>query len=300
MVGQQQVADPAPDQAIPDDHAPDGAVDLVEAAERLRGLEPMVRRICTSRLRGPDGEDAAQRTLERIWKTAISGRDMASGRPIESWPAYAAATAKFQVLTRHRDAARHAARPSSDLAEHVWADTGPGPAAQAERADEVAHARERVEALLAQLSPRQAEVMRATALAGRSSEDAARELGISADGLRSIQVRAMARMRELCGTQSPNPLSKNVPYSQQYATRTARATAAGEAAAPRAGDPLVEARVSVARAAGAVTAAHATAGAAESDPARRAHEHLAQDDADLHGLDDGTDSTGDVAVRGAA
>lgn len=238
MVGQQEVLVPARDSGS-------------DTAARLREVEPMVRAICRGRLGEVDGDDAAQRALLVVW------RALESDREIESVWGYAAATARYEVLNSYRDFARRPT-PTEDITEaaRVAADE-PGPAEQAERRDEVAHARERVEALLAQLSPRQAEVMRASVLADRSTADAAAELGITPTGVRAAQVRAMAQMRELCGARSPNPQALNLTSTDRgkrdweaekarRADRDVAVIAVGAVAdAPAKDDPLVRARAAV-------------------------------------------------------
>lgn len=186
----------------------DALIDVRDTAEQLREVEPMVRAICRGRLGEVDGDDAAQRALLGVW------RALESDREIESVWGYAAATARYEVLNSHQDFAR---RPTpTDVTEAAWvAADEPGPAEQAERRDEIAHARERVEALLAQLSPRQAEVMRASVLAERSTADAAAALGITPTGVRATQVRAMAQMREMCGVRSPNPQALNLTSAER-------------------------------------------------------------------------------------
>ncbi|MGI8815327.1 MAG: RNA polymerase sigma factor [Pseudonocardia sp.] len=226
----------------------DAFIDVRDAAAQLREVEPMVRAICRGRLGEVDGDDAAQRALLGVW------RALESDREIESVWGYAAATARYEVLNSYQDFAR---RPTpTDVTEAAWvASDEPGPAEQAERRDEVAHARERVEALLAQLSPRQTEVMRASVLAERSTADAAAALGITPTGVRATQVRAMAQMRALCGTRSPNPQALNLTSTERgkrawEAEKTRRAdrdVAAGPADAEVDGndDPVAWARTAV-------------------------------------------------------
>ncbi|WP_300010960.1 sigma-70 family RNA polymerase sigma factor [Pseudonocardia sp.] len=222
------------------------ARDRTDTAARLREVEPMVRAICRGRLGEVDGDDAAQRALLGIW------RALESDREIESVWGYAAATARYEVLNSYQDFAR---RPTpTDVTEATWvAANEPGPAEQVERRDETAHARERVEALLAQLSPRQAEVMRASVLADRGTADAAVELGITPTGVRAAQVRAMAQMRELCGVRSPNPQALNLTSAErgkraweaEKARRADRDAAAVPADADSDDDPLAHARAAV-------------------------------------------------------
>jgi RNA polymerase sigma factor (sigma-70 family) len=222
----------------------DSAIDVRDASAQLREVEPMVRAICRGRLGEVDGDDAAQRALLGVW------RALESDREIESVWGYAAATARYEVINSYQDFAR---RPTpTDVTEAAWvAADEPGPAEQAERRDEIVHARERVEALLAQLSPRQAEVMRASVLADRSTADAAAELGITPTGVRAAQVRAMAQMRELCGARSPNPQALNLTSTErgkraweaEKARRADRETAVAHA--EPADEPLVRAQAAV-------------------------------------------------------
>ena len=244
-----------------------------DSAVRLGEVEPMVRAICRARLGEVAGDDAAQRALLRVW------RKLESERGVDCVPTYAATCARYETLSAYRDFQR-SATPAGDLAEALWADPEPGPVEQAERADEVAHARERVEVLLAQLSPRQAEIMRTSVLADRSTADAATELGITPTGVRAAQVRAMARMRELSGTRSPNPQALNLTSAErgkrsweaEKARVAARRANAEEAVEPAtiADDPLVRARAAVEALDGKCDTAADTAGDGAPDPMDRA------------------------------
>jgi RNA polymerase sigma factor (sigma-70 family) len=198
-------------------------------AEQLAAVEPMVRGICRARLGAADGDDAAQRTMLTLWRRLEAG-DRA---PIESLPGYAAVCARYEVLSSLGEFGRRPTVAIGEAAQWACVDDAPGPEAQALRAAEQAEAAARVEELLAALTPRQAEVLRATKLADTDvdTDVAARELGINASSVRSTQVRAMARLRELCGTRSPNPLASRVPLAERrkaawaasWARRSARA-----------------------------------------------------------------------------
>lgn len=211
-----------------------------DAAARLREVEPMVRAICRRRLGEADGDDAAQRALLTIWRT------LESERGVDFLPTYAATCARYETLAAYRGFQR-TPTPAGDMSEQLWADADPGPAEQAERVDEIAHARERVEALLAQLTPRQADVMRATVLADRDTAEAAELLGIIPSSVRTAQVRAMARLRELSGTRSPNPLALNRTTEEraQLEAQAHRARVAAHAADAEPADPMTDARAAV-------------------------------------------------------
>ena len=198
-------------------------------AEQLAAVEPIVRGICRSRLGAADGDDAAQRTMVTLWR-----RLEAADRPrIESLPGYAAVCARYEVLASLGEFQRRPTVAIGEATERACVDDAPGPEAQALRAAEVAEAAARVEQLLGALTPREVEVLRATKLAATEPDTAtaARELGITPTSVRSAQVRAMARLRELCGTRSPNPLASQVPLAERrkaawaasWAARSARA-----------------------------------------------------------------------------
>ena len=197
-------------------------------AEQLAAVEPMVRGICRSRLGAADGDDAAQRTMVTLWR-----RLEAADRPrIESLPGYATVCARYEVMANLGEFQRRPTVVIGEATERACVDDALGPEAQALRAAEVAEAATRVEQLLGALTPREVEVLRATKLAATEPDTAtaARELGITPTSVRSAQVRAMARLRELCGTRSPNPLASRVPladrrkaaWAASWAERSAR------------------------------------------------------------------------------
>ncbi|OLT21693.1 hypothetical protein BJF78_34105 [Pseudonocardia sp. CNS-139] len=198
------------------------------AAGRVAGqvaeVEPMVRAICRRRFGDHDGDDVAQHVLVRLW------RALESGREFDSVHKYAATAARCEALP---DRKQRVPVPVGDIAEWWGDETAPGPAEQVERSEEVAQAKARVEGLLEQLKPREAEAIRATALAERSPAEAAEELGIKPTSVRSSQVRAMARLRDLCGTRTSNPLANDVPFTDRgrYHWQQDKARAAAREAA---------------------------------------------------------------------
>ena len=194
----------------------------MSVAEQLAAVEPIVRGICRSRLGAADGDDAAQRTMLTLW------RRLQAGRQIQSLPAYAAVCARYEVVSSLGEFQRRPTVAIGEATERACVDDAPGPEAQTLRAADVAEAAARVEELLGQLTPWQAEVMRATKLADTEPDTAtaARELGITPSSVRTAQARAMARLRELCGTHSPNPLASAVPEAQRRQASWAERTAA--------------------------------------------------------------------------
>jgi RNA polymerase sigma factor (sigma-70 family) len=212
---------------------PRTAVTERSVAEQLAAVEPLVGGICRSRLGAADGDDAAQRTMVTLWR-----RLEAADRPrIESLPGYATVCARYEVLASLGEFQRRPTVAIGEATERACVDDAPGPEAQALRAAEVAEAAARVEQLLGALTPREVEVLRATKLAATEPDTAtaARELGISPTSVRSAQVRAMARLRELCGTRSPNPLASPVPLAER---RKAAWTAAWTARSARAAEQM--------------------------------------------------------------
>jgi RNA polymerase sigma factor (sigma-70 family) len=195
-------------------------------AEQLAAVEPLVRGICRSRLGAADGDDAAQRTMLTLWRRLEAG----DRTPIESLPGYAAVCARYEVLASLGEFHRQLTMAIGEATERACVDDDPGPEAQTLRAAEVAEAAARVEQLLAALTPREAEVLRATKLAATEPDTAtaARALCITPSSVRSAQVRAMARLRELCGTRSPNPLASQVPLAERR--KAARASWAAHSA----------------------------------------------------------------------
>jgi RNA polymerase sigma factor (sigma-70 family) len=166
---------------------------VIPSPEDVRDLlevEPVVRAICRRRLGRDEGDDAAQTVLVRLWQAVVDGREIRDMR------AYAISTANYQVMPDIRQLRRKAWATDHEEAGR-WADPGPGPDEEAIRHEEAAHAAARVDELLATLSPRQVDVLRATALADRSCEDAGPLLGILTGSVRSTRWRAMERLRAM-------------------------------------------------------------------------------------------------------
>ena len=199
-------------------------------AEQLAAVEPIVRGVCRSRLGAADGDDAAQRTMLTLW------RRLEAGRRIDSLPAYATVCARYEVLASLSEFHRRPTVTIGEATERACVDDAPGPEAQALRGAEMAEAAARVEKLLGGLTPREVEVLRATKLADTDTATAARALGITPSSVRSVQVRAMARLRALCGTRSRNPLASNVPYAERckasWAAKKARLAEHGRQRSP--------------------------------------------------------------------
>lgn len=216
MVAIQDDAATVPPVATPPTAGPDET-----RLEQLVEAEPVVRRICRSRLGYWDGDDAAQEALLSTWR-ALQRPDFEDRGSLVPYAACAARSfsgradrwrAGAGVETRHPRPV-----PAGDGAE-AWFDAGPGPDELAEYHEDAAAARLRVGELLGSLTPRQREAVVECALRERDTDQVADELGLTASSVRSNQVRAMARMRELCGTRSTNPLAANRSDAEQYARR---------------------------------------------------------------------------------
>lgn len=197
-------------------------LDVREA--QLREAEPMVRRMCRARLGYWDGDDAAQDVLDAVWRKARRPEFEDRG----SLAGYAATVARYRINDAYA-ARERAAFPAGEWDE-LWADGARTPEEQVERDADVAHAGRQVDGLLETLTPRQREAVTECALRERDTEDVADELGLSPSSVRSSQVRAMARMREVCGTRSTNPLSAGVGEYERNRGRWERERDAREAA----------------------------------------------------------------------
>jgi RNA polymerase sigma factor (sigma-70 family) len=247
------------------------------AAARVAEVEPMVRAICRSRLGHHAGDDAAQQVLLRIW------RHMDGGREFENLHSYAVVSARYECLPDSRPGRPQSVIAVGEVAD-LWADDVPGPCEQVVRAEQASTTTARVEELLSRLTPREAEAVRSTVLADRSTAEAAQTLGIKPTSVRSAQVRAMARLRELCSTQSPNPLAHNLTAVERGRRQWQREKARGtNVEQDRDGgdavhdDPLELARSAVAGAEDAGWQLAQSALAAELPAAERADDHEHED-----------------------
>ena len=175
--------------------------------EQLVEAEPVVRRICRSRLGYWDGDDIAQEALLSTWRAAQRPDFEDRGTLVP----YAASAARSLVKTGYQRRDRQPV-PAGDQTEwgDAWFDQAPGPDQVAEHAEAAAQARARVGELLERLTPRQREAVTECALGERDTDQVAAQWGVNASSVRSSQVRAMARMRELCGTRSINPLASGL------------------------------------------------------------------------------------------
>lgn len=219
------VATPTHQQPIPDTgHGAPGAGLDESRLSQLVEAEPVVRRICRSRLGYWDGDDAAQEALLSTWRAvqrpgfedrgtlvpyAATAARSFSGR-VDRWRAGAGVETRVPRST-----------PVGDQTEwgDAWFDPAPGPDELAEHREDSAAARLRVGELLGQLTRRQREAVIECALRERDTDQVADELGLTPSSVRSNQVRAMARMREMCGTRSTNPLARHRSDAEQYERR---------------------------------------------------------------------------------
>ena len=199
-----------------------------EKARRLEAVAPMVRAICGSRHRGTNGDDAAQAVLEQVWRA----QHRQHFDDEESVRRYAAAVARVMPASVDRRSVR--AAPVGNVAEALSVDETAGPVERFDRTEAMAEAAERVSALLEGLTLREREVIRATHLGERTTAEAAAELGLTPSGVRSVQTRAMARMRETLDIASPNPLASGVPERERVraAERLGRGFPDGPKSAP--------------------------------------------------------------------
>lgn len=181
------------------------ATDLADVAD-------LARRICVSRLGVDDGADAAQEAILRLW--------LAVQRPefrAEGLYRYAAALARYEVFRAYRARDRHRHSRLGDAAEHVVADPAPS---VAERVEQKLDAAVAVAELAADLPARQRAVLAASMATDWDTDVVATRLSLTASGVRSAQVRAMAQLRAAAGVSSPNPLAS--PPSERARKRRRR------------------------------------------------------------------------------
>lgn len=138
---------------------------------------PDVLRLCTVITTDPTlAEDAAQNTWQQVWRRLDTLRDTRSLRP---WLLRVAANEAKQLLRRNR---RHIAQ-SLDLAADV--------AGATVRAEDVV-----LRDALAALDPAERELLARRYLLGLNSEEIGRQLGLSAEGVRSRLKRLRDRLEK--------------------------------------------------------------------------------------------------------
>lgn len=153
-------------------------------ARFLSEIVPLIRGIVRARAAGTmdpaDCEDVVQTVLLAVHLKRTTWRDDA---PVRPW---------LYAITRHKLAdafrTRRLTQPLDEAAEAVPLPDAPGPA---ERLDAAR--------LLGQLPPRDAEILRATALLGETAAEAGARLGMSEGAVRVALHRALKRLAELRG-----------------------------------------------------------------------------------------------------
>ena len=232
-----------------------------ERETRLLDVARMVERVC-SRLGPHDGPDAAQDVLEAVWRAQHRPGFDVDHDGDGSLFGYAATLARYRVLRAYREQGQ-APVPVGELAEQLLTDPGADPDEQAQRAAAADQAARQVDQLLTFLTPRQRQVMLASGLGSRPTDETAAALDMWPSSVRTVQYRAMARMREMLGVPSPNPLASGVPERvRQREAAAGRAAANGTAGRGPGGRPL-PAEVHEAGRAAAAAGMHARQMAAE-------------------------------------
>jgi RNA polymerase sigma-70 factor (ECF subfamily) len=167
--------------------------------ELLRRVHALVRRYCRARLAGIPGaehtaEDVTQEVCIGVLGALSRYRD--EGRPFEAF-VYRIAANKVA------DAQRAMYRTPEPIAEVPdRPETGPGPEALAEKAEDATWVR----ALLEQLPDHLRELLVLRVVVGMSAKETGRALQMSEGAVRVAQHRAMQRLRALAeATQQPVP-----------------------------------------------------------------------------------------------
>ena len=105
-----------------DADAADAVTSRGSVAEQLAAVEPMVRRVCRSRLGPVDGDDAAQRTLVKLWRRLEAGAPRSS-----RCPAYAAVCARYETLASLGEFVDRPTVAIGEAAERACVERRPGP-----------------------------------------------------------------------------------------------------------------------------------------------------------------------------
>jgi RNA polymerase sigma-70 factor (ECF subfamily) len=161
------------------------------ALERLLAdVRPAVYRYCLARLLDPhDADDVTQEVT--VAMLGAVHRYVEQGRP---FLAFVFGIAANKVSEFRRARARRPADPTGELPDGA-ADATSEP----EQAVLQLEASRRVAALLALLTPDQAEVLRLRVAAGLSAEETGSVLGMTAEAVRASQHRALLRLRSHLG-----------------------------------------------------------------------------------------------------
>ena len=164
---------------------------MTDWPEIIREHGPLVWRTAQRLLNhDADAADCFQRTF-------LAAVELESGEPIRRWRAALVRLATARALEQLRVRYRHAARFTPLNSEPI------GEIDEALRRASASELAERLRVVLADMEPRQAELICLVYLEGRSNQEAAEELGITAAHAGVLLQRARAALRERLSAFAP-------------------------------------------------------------------------------------------------
>lgn len=179
-------------------HAQVGAAiggDRASMERLLRVIQPLVLRYCRARVGRQErtfasADDVAQEVCFAVLTALPSYKDQ--GRP---FLAFVYGIAAHKVADSHRFAARNRSEPMAEVPDTPDLDENPeARALQGELAD-------KMDQLMAQLAPKQREILRLRVVVGMSAEETAELVGSTPGAVRVAQHRALSRLRKMLATE---------------------------------------------------------------------------------------------------
>ena len=165
------------------------AGDQEAVATLFTWIRPAIVRYCRSRIgRSGSAYSSADDVAQEICM-AVLGALTRYGDAPESFLPFVYGIAAHKVADHYRRAGRDRSDPSADVPDGI--DNGASPEQQIMAAD----LRERLEALLATLPPRQREILVLRLVVGLSAQETATAVGLTPTAVRVTQHRALAKLR---------------------------------------------------------------------------------------------------------
>ncbi len=152
-------------------------------------IRPAIVRYCRSRIgRSGSAYSSADDVAQEIC-VAVLGAIARYGDEPESFLPFVYGIAAHKVADHYRRAGRDRSDPTADVPDGI--DHGASPEQQTMAAD----LRDRLEALLATLPPRQREILVLRLIVGLSAQETATAVGLTPTAVRVTQHRALAKLR---------------------------------------------------------------------------------------------------------
>jgi len=183
-------------------------------------LRPLVVRYCRSRLgterSGMAADDVAQEVCLAVLKSLPTYTDQ--GKP---FLAFVYGIAAHKVVDAHRHAGRDRSDPTDDVPEGFTDAAGP------EQHALEASASAEMRALLAQLPPKQREILVLRVVVGLSAEETALAVGSTPGAVRVAQHRAVAKLRGVLNDPEDRAGPDDTPPRGIFSTRDAAGSRSG-------------------------------------------------------------------------